>query len=120
MSILKTIETDLGKVGHAFAVGAQKLKAAVISAENFIKKEQPEIATIENIANAVVDAVYPGADVVTRAIEAGMAAVFNAVNATGDAAATDGLNIQLDLAAVQAIKAALPTVKAQAQTTPGS
>jgi hypothetical protein len=120
MSVLKTVETDLGKVGHAFVIGAEKLNAAIVGAETALKKAAPEVATVESIVNIVVDDIYPGAGVVARAIETAAAKAFDAVDALGDATTADGLNIQLDQAAVEAIKAALPTVKAQAQTTPGS
>lgn len=115
-----SIGADLGKVGHAFVVGAEKLKAAILWAAGEEKKIAPEVTTLETIANAVVGSIYPGADLVLVAIESTMSKVFNAVDATGDAATADGLNIQLDLATIAAIKAALPTVKAQAVTTPGS
>jgi hypothetical protein len=57
---------------------------------------------------------------VAIAIEGTMAKVFDAIDKAAAAAGADGMNIQLDQATVAAIKAALPTVKAQAQTTPGS
>lgn len=120
MSFIGTIETDLGKVSHAFVIGAQKLKAAIIATAGVVDKAQPEIAVIEGVANGVVDMIYPGADIVARAIEAAMAKVFDAVDAAAAAATADGLNVQLDQAAVDAVKAALPNVKAQAATTPGS
>jgi hypothetical protein len=120
MSLLTTIEADLGKVGHAFVIGAVKLKAVIIQAAGVVDKAEPEIKVIEDLANGVAEQIYPGAGLVMAAIEAGMNKVFNAVDAAGAAAAADGLNLQLDAATVAAIKAALPTVKAQAATTPGS
>ena len=120
MSILGTIEADLGKVGHAFVVGAEKLKAAIVGAAGVVDKAEPEIKVIEDLANGVVAQIYPGAGVVAQAIEAAMSKVFTAIDAAGAAASANGLNLQLDQATVDAVKAALPTVKAQAQTTPGS
>lgn len=120
MSITQTIETDLGKVAHAFVVGAAKLKSVITGAEAELAKAQPAITQAESIANAVVNEIYPGADAVVQAIEAAMAKVFTAVDAAGDAATANGLNISLDTATVDAIKTALPVVKAQAATTPGS
>jgi hypothetical protein len=120
MGIGATIEADLGKVGHAFVVGAEKLKAAIVGAAGVLDKAQPEIATIEALANGVAEQIYPGAGVVATAIETAMSKVFAAVDAAGTAAASNGLNLQLDQATVTAIQAALPTVKAQAATTPGS
>lgn len=120
MSVLSTIEADLGKVGHAFVVGAEKLKAAIIGAAGVVDKAQPEIQVIEGVANSVVAQIYPGADLVAKAIEAAMAKAFAAVDALGAASTANGLNVQLDQAAVDAVKAALPTVKTQATTTPGS
>lgn len=120
MSGLTTIETDLGKVGHAFVIGAEKLKAAIIGAAGVIDKAAPEIATIEGVANSVAEQIYPGAGLVAGAIEGAMSKVFTAVDSAAAAAGADGMNIQLDQATVTAIKAALPTVKAQATTTPGA
>lgn len=120
MGIVATVEADLGKVGHAFVMGAAKLKAAFIAVENTAKKAEPVVAEIEDKANALIELVYPQAEVVAQAIEAAMSKVFAAVDAAGDAAASNAVNVQLDAAAVAAIKAALPIVKAQAQTTPGS
>lgn len=120
MSIGATIEADLGKVAHVFVVGASDLKKVVIAAENAVKAAQPAIQTAESIANEVAAAIYPGSEVVLVAIEAILSKAFNAVDAAGDAAAANGLNLQLDEATVTAIKAALPIVKVQAATTPGS
>lgn len=120
MSFLTTIETDLGKVGHAFVVGAEKLKAAIIGAAGVVDKAAPEIKVIEDLANGVVAQIYPGASIVMAAIEAGMAKVFEAVDSASSAASANGLSLTLDMATVAKIQAALPTVKAQAQTTPGS
>lgn len=120
MSVLATIEADLGKVGHAFVVGASKLKSIIIATAGVVDKNEAEIATIENVANTVVAQVYPGAELVAMAIEGTMAKVFDAIDKAAAAASADGMNIQLDQATVAAVKAALPTVKAQAQTTPGS
>lgn len=120
MSVLVTIETDLGKVGHAFVIGAEKLKAAVIDAATAVDKAAPAIASAEAIANAVADDIYPGAGDVATAIETVMAKVFAAIDAAGQAAGSDAMNVSLDVATVNAVKAVLPTVKAQAQTTPGS
>jgi hypothetical protein len=120
MSILGTIEADLGKVAHAFASGAAKLKAAIIGAAGVIDKAEPEIQVIEGLANGVVAQIYPGAEIVVKAIEAAMSKIFTAVDAAGAAATANGLSLQLDQATVDAVKAALPTVKTQAQTTPGS
>jgi hypothetical protein len=111
---------SLGSVAHAFVLGAEKLKSALITAENLIKKDAPQIAEAETLANAVVSQIYPGAAPVTAAIEAGMAKIFDAVDAAGDAAVANGLSVSLDTATVAAIKAALPMVKAQAATVPGS
>ena len=120
MSILSTIEADLGKVGHAFVVGAAKLKAVIIQAAGVVDKAEPEIKVIEDLANGVVEQIYPGAGLVAVGIEAAMAKVFAAVDAAGAAASANGLSLQLDQATVDAVKAALPTVKTQAATTPGS
>lgn len=120
MSILGTIETDLGKVGHAFVVGAEKLKGALVWAAGEEQKIAPEVTAVENVVNKVLGQIYPGSDVVAAAFEAAMAKVFDAVDKLGGAAAGDGLNVTLDTAAIQAVQAALPIVKAQAQTTPGS
>jgi methyl coenzyme M reductase alpha subunit len=114
------LETDLGKVGHAFVVGSEKLKAALLRAENLITAAAPEIAIVENVINNVVDEIYPGAGKVSTAIELGMSKVFSAVDAAGAAAGANGLSVTLDDATVIAIKAALPLVKAQAQSTPGA
>jgi hypothetical protein len=120
MSILVSIETDLAKVAHAFVRGAHALKSALVWAAKEEEKIAPEVAAIENVANTVVGAIYPGADKVALAIEAVFAKALTAVEDLGSAAAADGLNIQLDTAAVQAVKDALPIVKAQSKTTPGS
>jgi hypothetical protein len=120
MSILVAIETDLAKVAHAFVLGASKLKEALIWAAGEEKKIAPEVAAVENVANAVVASIYPGADKVAIAIEAVFAKALDAVSSLGDAATADAMSIQLDVAAVAAVKAALPIVKAQAATTPGS
>ncbi len=113
-------ETFWGKVAHAFTIGAKELKSAIIAAAGVIDKSEPEIATIEALANGVVAQIYPGAGLVTAAIEAGMGKLFAAVDAAGEAASANGLSLQLDEATVTAIKAALPSVKEQAATTPGS
>lgn len=115
-----SIEADLGKVGHAFVVGAEKLKAAIVAAENDLKKAMPAILQGESIAASVVEDIYPGAASVVTAIETAMSKVFDVVDSAGDAASADGLTISLDAATVAAVKAALPIVKAQAATTPGS
>lgn len=120
MSILVSVETDLGKVAHAFVVGAEKMKAALVTAAAAEEKLAPEVAAIENVANEVIAEIYPGADKVAAAIEASFAKVLAAVDALGGAAADNGLSVQLDVGAVNAVKAALPIIKAQAQTTPGS
>lgn len=120
MSIESTIAADLGKVGHAFVVGAAKLKAAIIWAGGEQAKIAPEVASIEAVANAVADAVYPGASAVATVVEGVMSRVFTAADLASEAAVANGLNVQLDAATVASIKAVLPTVKAQAQTTPGS
>lgn len=120
MSLLVTIETDLGKVGHAFVVGASKLKGALVWAAGMEKKIAPEIAEIERVANSVVGAIYPGAEVVAVAIETVLAKAFDAVERLGEAAVANGLTITLDIDALNALKAALPIVRAQSQTTPGS
>ena len=117
---IATLEADLGKVGHAFVVGAEKLKSVVIAVASDLQKEAPAIAEAETLANSVADAIYPGSATVLAAIEATLSKVFNAVDAAGAAAGADALNVSLDVATVAAIKAALPTVKAQATTTPGS
>lgn len=120
MSILVTIETDLGKVAHAFVTGAAKLKGALVWAAGEEEKIAPEVQAVEDVANKVIGQIYPGADVVAAGIEAALAKVFDAVDKLGGAAADNGLNVTLDTAAIQAVQAALPIVKAQAQTTPGS
>lgn len=120
MSILGTIEADLGKVARAFVTGAHALKNALVAAAHEEEKIAPEVQAVENVANKVVGEIYPGADVVAAAIEAVIGKALAAVDALGSAAAGNGLNVQLDAAAVEAVKAALPIVKAQAQTTPGS
>lgn len=120
MSILVTIETDLGKVAHAFVTGASKLKGALVWAAGMEKKIAPEVAALENIANAVVGAIYPGAATVALAIELVLGKAFEEVVKLGEAASANGLSITLDIAALNALKAALPIVKAQSQTTPGS
>lgn len=120
MSVLTTIEADLGKVGHAFVTGASKLKAVIIATAGVVDKNESEIATIEGVANQVVAQIYPGAELVAIAIEGTMAKVFDAIDKAAAAAGADGMNVQLDSATVAAIKAALPTVKAQASTTPGA
>lgn len=120
MSILGTIEVDLGKVAHVFVVGAKALKNALVAAAREEEKIAPEVQAVENVANKVVGEIYPGADVVAVAIEAVVSKALAAVDALGNAAADNGLSVSLDAAAVQAVKAALPIVKAQAQTTPGS
>jgi hypothetical protein len=113
-------ETFWGKVAHAFTTGAKELKSAIIAAAGVIGKSEPEIAQIEALANGVVAQIYPGAGLVAQAIEAGMGKIFATVDAAGEAASANGLNLQLDQATVDAIKAALPHVKAQAATTPGA
>lgn len=120
MSILVSIETDLGKVGHAFVVGASKLKGALIWAAGMEQKIAPEVAAVENVANSVVAAIYPGADKVAIAIEAVFGKALDAISKLGDAAAANGMTIALDVTAVNALKVALPIVQAQSQTTPGS
>jgi hypothetical protein len=120
MSILVSIETDLGKIGHAFVVGAAKLKAALVWAAQQEEKIAPEVAAVENVVNNVVGQVYPGADTVARAIEAVFGKALDAVDALGAAASLDGTSIPLDVAAVNLVKAALPIVKAQSRTQPGS
>lgn len=120
MSILVSIETDLGKVGHAFVTGASKLKAVLIWAAGEETKIAPEIAAVENVANAVAAAIYPGADKVALAIEAVFGKALEAVVALGDAATANAMNISLDVDAVNKLKAALPIVKAQAATQPGA
>lgn len=120
MSIESSIKADLGAVARVFVTGAADLKKVIISAENAVKGAGPAVAEAETIANQVANAIYPGADTVLTAVEAVLSKVFNAIDAAGDAAASDGLNVQLDTATVAAVKAALPTVKAQAATTPGS
>lgn len=120
MSILVTIETDLGKVGHAFVLGAEKTKAALIWAAGEEPKLAADAAVVESLANNFIVQVYPGAGLVAAAIEAVFGKALDAVVALGDAASSDALNIQLDTAAVAAVKAALPVVQAQAKTTPGS
>lgn len=120
MGFLDTVEKDLGKVAHAFVVGASKLKAAIIGAAGLVDKAEPEIKVIEDLANSVVAQIYPEASIVALAIEAALNKVFTAVDAAAAAAAVDGLNVSLDIATVNAIKAALPQIKAQAATVPGS
>lgn len=119
--IVQTVETDLGKVAHAFASGAKVLKSEIILAETKLSGSVgTDIATAEKIANAVAEQIYPGSAIVLTAIEKGMASLFNAIDTAADAAQANGLNISLDVATVAAIKAALPIVKTQALTTPGS
>lgn len=120
MSILVSIETDLGKVGHAFVLGASKLKSALVWAAGEEQKIAPEVAAVESVANAVAAAIYPGADKVAIAIETVFGKALDAVLALGTAAGSDAMNITLDVDAVNKIKAALTIVQAQAQTTPGS
>ncbi len=120
MSIAVTVETDLGKVGHAFVIGASKLKDVLVWAAREEQKIKPEVTIAEDMLNEVVNAIYPGSDIVAVAIEAVFGKALDAVDALGTAAASDGVNIPLDLSAVAAIKAALPILKAQAKTTPGS
>lgn len=120
MSILVQVETDLAKVGHAFVKGATELKAALTWAAGEEQALAPEITAVENVVNKVVAAVYPGSDVVAAAIEAVFAKALSAVDALGAAASADAVNVELDTAAVNAVKAALPIVKTQAQTQPGS
>ena len=114
------VETDLGKVGHAFVMGAEKVKSAVMTAAAAIAKDGPQIAEAETIANSVAAAIYPGSAGVLAAVEGVLSKVFAAVDAAGAAAGANGLSVSLDVATVNAEKAALPTVKAQAATTPGS
>lgn len=120
MSIITAVEAGWGKVAHAFVVGAATLKNVIITASKDLKAAQPEIAEVEAVANTIVQAIYPGAEVVAVGIEAVLDKAFAAVEAAGDAAAANGLSLTLDAATVAAIKAALPIVKAQAATTPGS
>lgn len=120
MSIIVSIETDLGKVAHAFVVGAEKTKAALVWAAHEVETVEPEIVKVEDVANKMIAQVYPGADVVALAIEAGFGAILDAVDAIGTAAEANGLNVSLDAAAVAKVKAALPIIKAQAKTTPGA
>lgn len=120
MSILDSVKTDLGKVGHAFVVGAHALKSALAWAAGEEQAIAPQIAAVEAVANKVVAAIYPGAEVVAIAIEGVMSKVFAAIDAAGAAAGAAGMNVELDVATVNAIKAALPIVKSQAMTTPGS
>lgn len=120
MGLGDTLKADLGKVGHAFVVGAKALKSALIWAAGQEQKIAPEVAAVESVANKVVAAIYPGAEVVAIAIETVMNHVFAAVDAAGAAALQNGMDITLDIATLDALKAALPIVKAQSLTTPGS
>ena len=103
-----------------FVSGASKLKAALHWAASQEQTLAPEVASIETVANAVLDQIYPGADVVAKAIEAGMAKLFAAIDSTDTAMQSNLANIGLDQTAIAAIKAALPIVKAQATTVPGA
>ena len=120
MSIATVIETDLGKVAHVFVTGASKLKAAIHWAASQEQKIAPEVAAVENVANALADQIYPGAGTVAAAIEAGMEKLFVAVDSTDAAMQANLVNIGLDQAAINSLKAALPIVKAQAATVPGA
>jgi len=120
MSVATVIETDLGKVAHVFVTGASKLKAAIHWAASQEQKIAPEVAAVENVANALADQIYPGADVVAKAIEAGMAKLFAAVDSTDAAMQANLANIGLDQTAIATIKEAVPIVKAQATTVPGA
>lgn len=120
MTLFQTIQVDLGKVAHAFVVGAAKVKAAVIWAAGQEPKIAAEVAAVEAVANSLINQVYPGADVVAVAIEGVFGHILDAVEKAGPAAGANGMDVTLDTALVNAVKAALPIVKAQAQTTPGS
>lgn len=109
-----------GKVAHDFVVGAEKLKAAIVWAGSNAPKIEAEADTIAAIGEGVAAQIYPGADVVGKAIQLVMDKALNAVAVTGEAASANGLNLALDAEAVAAIRAALPIVKTQAVTTPGS
>lgn len=120
MSVITSIQITLGKVGHAFATGASKLKAAIITAAKDIDGAKPEIATITKVAENIVEEIYPGSAVVVNAFEAGMDKLFDILDKADAAAEANLLNIGFDQVTIDAIKTALPIIKAQAVTTPGS
>lgn len=120
MSILNTVETDLGKVGHAIVMDAEKVKAAIMKVASSTPAIQNDAATIELVINGVLAEVAPGAAVIAAAIEAVVSKVFSAIDALGSAAAADAMNVSLDVATVKAVKAALPSVKAAAAPAPAA
>ncbi len=109
-----SIEADLGKAAHDIAVGAEKVKAAVIKVSSTLGKDAPDIQKAEALAVGVAESLSPGAAAVVQAIIAAAGKVFAAVDAAGDAASANGLSLSLDTATLAAVKAALPAVKVQA------
>lgn len=114
MSVTGTIEKDLGKAAHDIAVGAEKVKAAVVDVAQTLAKDAPSIAQAETLAEGVAEKLSPGAEAVVAAIIAVAGKIFAAVDAAGAAASANGLSVTLDTALIQSVQAALPAVKAQA------
>lgn len=107
-----SIETDLGKAAHDIAVGAEKVKAAVIKVASTIEKDAPEIQKLEELAAGVAEELSPGTAAVVAAIIAAAGKVFAAVDSAAAAATANGLSLSLDSATITAVRAALPTLKA--------
>ena len=93
-------------VGHMFASAFNELhKGLLFAATEITKVDTPQVqATVEGITSVLP---VPGASqavLIERAAFSALGTVLAAVNAAGTASAANGLNVQLDAAAVAAFK----------------
>ena len=99
------------KVEHALAVVAQDIVRFAKAVAPIIQKIQASEPTVE----ALTSLVDPNAVAAERAAFALLGKVCTAVGHLGDAAAANGINIQLDAQELADIKALLPALSKLAQ-----
>jgi hypothetical protein len=98
VSTLKTVESDIVNIAKEVKAGIEVAGEDALKLAAFLQKNQGTIAALAALAGSKSSNVeQTSLQVLTLAI--------NAVKGTSDAAAANGVNVNLDSAAVAAVKA---------------
>jgi hypothetical protein len=97
-------------IGHFFSVVAQDIVKGARASATVLQQVQKAAPEIEGITGLI----YPQAVELERGAFALLGMAADAVQKAGDAAAANGVNLQLDSATIAAIKALIPGIEAYA------
>ena len=99
-------------IGHFFSVVAQDIVKGARTAAVILQQVQKSAPEIEGITGLI----YPQAVELERGAFALLGMAADAVQRAGDAAAANGVNVQLDSATINSIKALIPGIETYAKS----